>query len=38
MLGWRKEMVRGEVVEELALNRSFYYLENDGDDGYRTVI
>ena len=38
VLGWRKEVVRGEVVKELALSRSLYDFGNDGNDGYGAVV
>ena len=38
MLGWGKEMIRGEVIMELALNRPLHYLGDDGDDGYGAIV
>ena len=38
MLGWGKEMIRGEVVVELTLYGALYYLGDDGDDGYGSVV
>ena len=38
MLGWGKEMIGGEVMVKLALDRPLNDFGDDGDDGYGTVV
>ena len=38
MLGWGKEMIGGEVMVKLALDRPLHDLGDNGDDGYRAVV